>query len=455
MISRKNSPITRRMVLRGLGASMALPLLESMRPAAVALAGDAAEGASAAAAAAQPRRMAFFYVPNGVDMATWRPTAEGADFEFPFILEPLKPFKDKLLVLSGLAQDHAFAHGDGPGDHARGLACFLTGVHAKKTDGADIRVGVSVDQLAARKVGSATRFSSLELGIERGAQSGNCDSGYSCAYSSNIAWSSPSTPVAKEINPKAVFDRLFSDGRDGNTLRQQQYAGSILDLVREDARRLNGRLGLADRRKLDEYMGSIRELEQRIAHAGKPVEAPEGSARPDGIPEDVRDHIKLMGDLLVMAFQTDSTRIATLMLANAGSNRSYNEIGISDGHHDLSHHGKEPEKIEKISKINRLHIEQFAYVLGKLRSIEEGEGTLLDNVMIVYGSGISDGNRHNHNDLPVLLAGGGGGTIKTGRHLIYKDRTPLNNLFLCMLDRMGAPTDSFGDSTGKLDRLDG
>lgn len=450
MISRKNSPITRRTILRGLGTAIALPLLEGMRAAPL-LAGDAAKGA---VAGAHPRRMAFFYIPNGVDVPSWKPTKEGADFELPFILEPLKPFKDDLLVLTGLAQDTAFGHGDGPGDHARGMACFLTGVHPKKTNGADIRAGVSVDQLAARQVGSATRFRSLELGIERGAQSGNCDSGYSCAYSSNIAWSSPNTPVAKEINPRAVFDRLFADSRDANTRRREQYAGSILDLVREDAARLNDRLGLADRRKLDEYLGSVRELEQRIAFAGKPVEAPEGSTRPDGIPDDVREHIKLMGDLLVMAFRTDSTRIATFMLGNAGSNRSYNEIGVSDGHHDLSHHGKEPEKIEKIRKINRLHIEQFAYILDRLRSAKEGEGSLLDNVMIVYGSGISDGNRHNHNDLPVLLAGGGGGTIKTGRHLIYRDRTPLNNLFLCMLDRMGVPANSFGDSTGRLDRLD-
>lgn len=447
------TPISRRTVLRGLGAAVALPWLESMAPG-LARASQTSQGSAA------PLRLAFFYVPNGVHMPAWRPDKVGGDIQLPATLTPLERFKEELLVLSGLAQDNAHAKGDGPGDHARSLACFLTGTHPRKTDGANIRAGVSVDQVAAQQVGYRTRFPSLELGIERGAQSGNCDSGYSCAYSSNISWRSESVPMAKEINPRLVFERLFasedpSQAAEGRG-RRQRYKRSILDFVAEDASQLKSRLGVGDQRKMDEYLMALRELEVRIAALDNPVkvELPEGYTRPTGIPKDYQEHIRLMFDLLALAFQTDVTRIATFMYANEGSNRSYAFLGAPEGHHDLSHHGNDPEKHEKLAKINAFHIEQFAYFLDRLKASPEGESNVLDNSLIVYGSGISDGNQHNHNDLPVLLAGKGGGTIKSGRHVAYPENTPLNNLYLSILDRMGTPVDALGDSTGRLNSLE-
>jgi hypothetical protein len=411
--------------------------------------------ARGAVASKLPRRMAFLYVPNGVHMQDWKPQAEGADYEMPWILEPLKPFKDDMLVLSGLTQDKARPNGDGPGDHARSLASFLTGCQAKKTHGADIRVGVSVDQLAAEKVGSQTRFPSLELGCDRGQQAGNCDSGYSCAYSSNISWRGESTPVAKEINPRLVFERLFgTDGSGASTAKKSRYDRSVLDYVLEDARQLKGRLGNRDQRKLEEYLTSVREIEQRIARLEtQSVEQDPklNFAKPSGVPNDYAEHIRAMEDLMVLAFQGDITRISTMVIANEGSNRSYPFIDVPEGHHDLSHHGRDPKKQAKIREINRFHITNFAYFIEKLKSIPEGDGTLLDNCMIVYGSGISDGNRHNHNDLPILLIGKGGGTYKTGQHVKYGDNTPLNNLYLSMLDRIDAETEKLGDSTGLLE----
>jgi len=403
--------------------------------------------------------MAFFYVPNGVHMEDWCPKQEGANFELPWILEPLAPFRDDLLILSGLAQHNGEALGDGAGDHARALSTFLTGVHPLKTDGANIHVGVSADQVAARKIGNATRLPSLELGIERGGQSGNCDSGYSCAYSSNISWRSPTMPMAKEVNPRAVFDRLFAgrsgDGTTGDRQRRELYRKSILDFAIEDAQSLRGRLGLNDRRKLDEYLTSIREVEQRLGRADSPsAETAKGLARPGGIPQDYREHVHLMFDIMALAFQTDSTRICSFMYANEGSTRPYPTIGVPEGHHDLSHHAGDPKKHEKIRKINRFHIEQFAHLMGKLKAIREGEHSLLDNISMVYGSGLSDGNRHNHDDLPVLLVGKGGGTLKTGRHIKYSPQ-PLNNLYLSLLDNIGVPTDRLGDSTGRLPKLEG
>jgi hypothetical protein len=293
-----------------------------------------------------------------------------------------------------------------------------------------------------------------------GRQAGGCDSGYSCAYSSNISWRSPTTPVPNEINPRLVFERLFGNGNENESAearaRRQKRRKSILDLVRDDARQLHDRLGKSDRRKLDEYLTSVREIELRVARAESgPAEAPEDFDRPAGIPREVPEQDRLMSDLLVLAFQGDLTRIATFMFANEGSNRSYPFLGISDGHHELSRHGGDPKKHEKIRAINTFHVEQLAYLLSRLKQIREGEGTLLDNTMLVYGSGIGDGNRHNHNDLPVLLAGRGGGTIQTGRHVEYPKNTPLNNLYLSMLDRIGAPVESLGDSTGRLPRLEG
>ena len=440
--------LSRRTVLRGLGTAMALPWLEAM----------ARTTALASSAASGPMRMAFFYVPNGVHMQDWTPKDEGVLGDLPSILKPLTAFKDDLLVMSGLGQRNGGALGDGPGDHARALSSFLTGAHPRKTDGADIKVGMSVDQVAAEKVGGKTRYASLELGIERGAQAGNCDSGYSCAYSSNISWRSETTPMAKEVNPRLVFDRLFADAKAGpynaDRAKRERHRKSMLDLVADDARQLGNRLGANDRRKVDEYLTAVREIETRLAKAEVKADVAPDFAPPEGIPGDYREHVRLMGDMMVLAFQADLTRISTFMFANEGSGKSYPEIDVREGHHDLSHHGNDPAKHEKIKKINTFHIEQFAYVLERLKGIKEGDGTLLDRSMLVYGSGIGDGNRHNHDDLPVLLAGRANGTIQGGRHVKHEN-TPLNNLFLAMLDRMGAGTERLGDSTGRLGKLDG
>jgi len=430
---------------------MALPMLESMVPglSPIAKAAQSADGL--------PKRMAFVYVPNGINMADWTPSDVGSEFELPAILTPLEPVQSDLLVLTGLAQDKARPNGDGAGDHARASATFLTGCQARKTQGADIRVGVSVDQYAAARIGKSTRFSSLELGCDRGKQVGNCDSGYSCAYSFNISWKSESTPMPPEVDPRQVFDRLFGGGARSEYLKNRalrdQYEKSVLDFVLEDANRLKSNLGYTDRRKLDEYMTAVRELEQRIQQAQKYASVLPDYNKPTGIPKDYEQHIRLMYDLLTLAFQTDSTRIASFIMAHDGSNRSYPFIGVSDGHHDLSHHGNDEAKKQKIAKINEFHVTQFGYFLQKLRSIKEGEGTLLDNCMVVYGSGIGDGNRHNHDDLPVLMAGKGGGTIQTGRHVKYEKNTPMTNLYLSMLERMGSPAQRVGDSTGPLANL--
>jgi hypothetical protein len=406
--------------------------------------------------------MAFLYVPNGIHMQDWTPAKEGADFDFPPTLDLLRSFKEDILVLSGLTQDKARPNGDGPGDHARAASAFLTGCQPFKTHGANIRVGVSVDQVAAVAVGHETRLPSLEIGCEAGGQSGNCDSGYSCAYSSNIAWKTESMPLAKEVNPRLVFERLFGGGSaeeaSRGRARRLERRTSILDYVLEDADRLRGKLGATDRRKLDEYLTAVRELEVRIGRNEKgrtDSAVTEGFEPPAGIPPEYSEHIRILSDLLVLAFRADVTRIATFVLANEGSNRSYKSIGVPEGHHDLSHHGNEKAKQEKIAKINRFHLSEYAHLLGKLREAREGEESLLDRCMILYGSGIGDGNRHNHDDLPVVLAGKGGGTIAAGRHVRYPRNTPLNNLFLSMLDRMGAPTERLGDSTGRLPGLEG
>jgi hypothetical protein len=433
---------------------MALPLFEAMHNPLAIAAGDSA-------APAAPLRMAFFYVPNGVHMQAWTPKAEGENFELPATLEPLANFKNDLCVLTGLTQRKAEANGDGGGDHARALASFLTGRQARKTAGADIRIGVSVDQVAATEIGRYTRFASLELGCEAGQQSGNCDSGYSCAYSSNISWKSESQPMAKEVNPRTVFERLFTNGRPGESAearaKRQRYNQSILDFVRDDARLVREKLGATDQRKFDEYLHAVRELEVRItrADAAADRETVAGFPRPTGVPGDYAAHIRLMEDLMVLAFQGDVTRISTMVFANEGSNRSYPFLEVPEGHHDLSHHGNDEKKHEKLKKINLFHVTQFAHFLERLKSIPEGNGTLLDNCMIVYGSGIGDGNRHNHDDLPIVLAGRGSGTIKPGRHVVYSNGTPLNNLYLSMLDRMHVKCESLGDSSARLKQLDG
>lgn len=443
-------PITRRTALKGLGTLVALPWMESLASAA----------SVSSVTSGPPKRLAFLYIPNGAHMEDWTPNYDGPLRELPDILKPLTPFKDRLNVLSGLTLDKARANGDGPGDHARAMSAFLTGRQPRKTHGADIRAGISADQHVANAIGDLTRFPSLELGIERGGQAGNCDSGYSCAYSSNLSWRAESTPNAKETDPRLVFERLFG-GEDPKELaaaraKRERYNKSVLDFVMEDTKSLAKQLGQGDQRKLDEYLVAVREIEQRIEKAKKsnaerkPPPKPEMEP-PSGIPQDMGEHIRLMADLMVLAFRSDLTRVVTFPFANESSNRPYKMIGVNDGHHDLSHHAGSAEKQEKIKKINTYHMEQLAYLMKRMSDVKEAGGTtLLDNVMMVYGSGNGDGNRHNHDDLPILLLGGGGGTIQGGRHVRYPNETPLMNLYLALFERMGTPTARFGDSTGVL-----
>jgi hypothetical protein len=443
-------PLSRRTVLRGIGASIALPFLDAMVP---------SYASAAAIESAAPVRMAMFFLPNGMNMAEFLPTATGAGYSLSPTLEPLAAVKNDITVLSGLCLDGARAQGDGGGDHARSAAAFLTGAHPVKTAGSDIHNGISMDQVAANKIGSETRLPSLELGFDRGQVAGECDSGYSCAYVTNISWRSPVNPMPHEVNPAAVFERLFGSADDlasaQNRARRLSERRSILDFVAEDSRSLESKLGKADQQKLDEYTTSIRQIEKQIdkarLEAAKPMDP--GMARPSGIPEDFKEHMHLMCDLMIMAFRMDLTRISTCMVARDGSERTYRWLGLSDGHHTLSHHGRKPEKLEAIAKIDHFHIEQYAYMLEKMKSIKEGDRTLLDNSMVLFGAGISDGNRHNHNNLPILLAGRGGGTITPGRHVAVSPNTPLCNLYLSMLDRMGVKQDRFGDSTGQLSDL--
>ena len=436
--------INRRTVLQGLGVSIALPWMESM------------SSAAGSAAPEIPKRMGFIFVPNGVHPRDWTPKRQGYDFDLTPILKPLAGVQDDLLVLSGLTHDKGRSNGDGPGDHARSASVFLTGAQPRKTSGANIRSGISVDQIAAKEIGHNTRFASLELGCEQGRSAGSCDSGYSCAYSSSISWSSENTPLGKETNPRSVFERLFAKDKKQTPGKSQQRRDalqkSILDFVRDDAKRLQKQLGQNDRRKLDEYLTGVREIERRVTRTDE-IETDFDYPVPAGTPKDYAQHIRALCDMLVLAFQTDSTRVVSFMFANASSNRSYRPIGVPDGHHDLSHHGGDEKKLDKIRKINQFHVAQLAYLLRKMKSIPEGDGTLLDNSMICYGSAISDGNRHNNENLPIILAGRGGGTIDPGRHVVYEQETPMCNLFMAMLDRMQCAPEFMGDSTGILGKL--
>jgi hypothetical protein len=450
----RSKQLSRRAILRGMGTAITLPLLDAMSPA-------------FAAPAPAPTRMAFLYVPNGIVMDQWTPKLQPAGIaplpeELPRITKALAPYRRDCMLLTGLTSNGGRALGDGPGDHGRAGAAYLTGVHPKKTYGKDIQTGISADQIAAQKLAGKTRFGSLELGCEEGVQGGNCDNGYSCAYSNSISWRTPNSPMPPEIRPRAVFERLFGsldEERDpARRARQALYDRSVLDVVLNDARRLQGSVGGADRRKLDEYFHAIREIEKRIQTAEKGASRPSPSlpAPSPSIPTDFAEHARIMMDLLAVAFQTDSTRIATVLLGIEQSPRSYGaEIGITEAHHGLTHHSGDLEKIEKVTRINCYHIEQFAYFLGKLKSIEEQDGSLLDHSMIVYGSGLSDGNRHEHHNLPLVLAGGGNGTLKPGRMVKFPAETPITNLYVAMLDRMGVEVESLGDSTGRLGYLTG
>jgi len=439
--------INRRTMLRGFSAAVALPWLDAMGPLTAWAAGTAPSKAA-------PNRMAFLYTPNGKNMADWTPKTDGTAYELPAILKQLEPLKNDFLVLTGLTADKARANGDGGGDHARALGAFLTGSQPRKTDGTDIRAGISVDQVAAGRIGHETRLPSLEIGGEQGSMAGNCDSGYSCVYSSTMSWRSATQPLPKEVNPKLVFERLFGNGPDAGRAARDAKRKSVLDFVREDSSDLQKKLGATDQRKLDEYFTSIRDIELRIEKAAKlpEVKSPD-ITKPTTIPASYEEHLKLLCDLMVLAFQADITRVCTFVFANEGSNKPYPFISVSEGHHDLSHHGNDEKKKAKIRDINTFHVKQLNYLLSKLKSVKEGDGTLLDHCMIAYGSGNSDGNAHNHDDLPILLAGHGCGTIKSGRHVRYAKNTPLNNLWLSMLDRMDIKMPALGDGTGALPNL--
>ena len=440
-----------RVALRGLGVSIALPVLDSLPGI-----------RTARALAAEPMipvRMAFLYVPNGVNLEHWRPTGVDRDFSLGRSLAPLQSLKNEVQLITGLAHRNGTGGPDGPGDHARATSTILTGVRPRKTAGADIRAGISVDQVAARGIGQHTRLPSLELSCDAVRKSGECDSGYSCAYSYNMSWRSANEPATAESNPRLVFERLFGAGnaleRKASLQSRQEKQRSILDFVVSEARSLNTQLGSADKSKLDQYLTCLREIENqiiRVEQMGLP--SVKDRSLPAKPPVAYSEHIRLMADMLVLAFQTDSTRIATFMLAFDGSNREFPEIGVNDGHHTLSHHEGNANKLEKIACIDHFYAEQLAYFLERLSAVKESDGgSLLDHSMIVYSSGISDGNKHRHDDLPVILAGRAGGQLSTGRHLQLPKEQPMSNLFLTMLDLIGAPEKQFGDATGPLDAV--
>jgi Protein of unknown function (DUF1552) len=442
--------LARRTFLRGVGTTLALPLLDAMMPA-----------MAATTAVVKPAiRLGFVYVPNGIIQKGWLPSKVGTGYEMASTMKPLEAHRDQMLVLSNLMQNGGRALGDGAGDHARAGASWLTGVHPKKTEGVDIRAGISADQIAARVLGNKTQLASLEIGLEEPNLAGGCDSGYSCAYTNTISWRTPTSPNPMEINPRAVFERLFGDGESTDPaarLKRLRQDRSILDFIRGDVARLEPGLGARDKSKLDEYLESIRDIERRIQKAeqqsaGMKLPVME---RPSAIPDEFVDHAKLMSDLMVIAFQTDMTRVVSFMMAREGSNRSYRSIGVSDGHHSVTHHQNDPEKIAKTMKIDELHVQSFSYLLDRLKATPDGEGTLLDHSMILYGSSISDGNAHTHHDLPLVLAGGATCNIKGGRHIRYDDQTPMNNLLVTMLDKAGVAAETLGDATGKLGQLSG
>lgn len=445
--------LNRRKFLRGIGAAVGLPALESMTPL---LAATKAAGTTAGGG---PLRMAYLTVPNGVNVDHWRPQGTGSDFKLGKSMAPLEGLKNDLQVFTGFAHKHASAGPDGAGDHARSNATFLTGQRARKTAGSDIHVGISVDQVAARHAENFTRLPSLELTCDGVRTSGSCDSGYSCAYQFNLSWRSETQPMTPESNPRQAFERLFGAGagkdRAESLARRLDSQKSILDFIADDAQAMHKHLGRNDQQKLDQYLTGVREIERRVEKSealGVPVDP--GVEAPTDEPADYGEHIQLMMDMMVLAFQTDSTRISTFLLAHDGSNRSFKEVGVTDGHHNLSHHQGKEETLEKIQKIDQFYLAKLAYFLQRLKDTEDVDGkSLLHNSMIVYGSGISDGNRHNHNDLPVIVAGGGGGAFTPGRHVDLQDEVPLSNLYVRMLNEFGVDDKRFGDSTGILEKI--
>ena len=440
-----STSINRRHFLRGLGISLGLPAFDSLRT------------AHAAPAAGVPLRMSFLYVPNGVILDPWRPIGEGKEFQFGATMQPIAAHKEDLHIITGFEQANGWSGGDGGGDHARASATILTGARPRKTAGSDIHLGMSVDQVAAQHVGGATRFRSLELSCDAVRRAGACDSGYSCAYQFNLSWRSDTSPATPETNPRQVFERLFGAGsgeeRARSFVARQEKQKSILDFVMEDARSLEKSLGRNDRNKLDEYLTGVWEIEQRIEASKRfgPPPDPGSEAPESGIPSSYEEHMRLMMDMQILALQTDSTRISTLLLAHDGSNRSFKEIGVGDGHHSLSHHQNDAAKMEKIAKIDHFYMRQFAYYLERMKAVKESDGgSLLDHSMVVYCSGLSDGNRHRHDDLPVIVAGKAGGKFQPGRHTKLAANTPMSNLYVRMLGELGVKVDRFGDSTSVL-----
>jgi len=449
-----NAVTNRRRFLRGIGACLALPSFEAFLPRAMAATG--AGRAFATTASGAPLRMAFLYFPNGAIQSHWTASGQGADFKLENTLAPLQALKHRVQVISGLEHLNADPGNDGAGDHARANGTFLTGVRVKKTAGSDIYAGISVDQIAARQIGKDTRFASLELSCDPHRKSGGCDSGYSCAYESNLAWRTPTSPLSPESNPRLVFERLFGAGNHGErgeslALRRAQQR-SILDFVMEDAKTIQGQLTHRDKAKMDEYLTGVREIEQQIVTAEGFRNIPDPDvATPDGIPQGYDEYIRLMFQMMALAFETDATRISSMLLARDGSNRSFPEINIAEGHHSLSHHREDKDMIRKVTQIDLFYAQRLAEFLTLLESKQDSDGqSILHNSMIVYGCGNSDGNRHTHANLPVVVAGNGGGILNPGQHLTAK-ATPMCNLYLNMLDAMGAPAmERFGDSTGRL-----
>ena len=438
--------LPRRTFLRGLGAAIGLPLLDAMLPAL----------SASAKAGTPPRRLGFVYAPDGMAITSavdyWKPKVEGATLEMSPILKPLEPYRGRLVVVSGLSQKQAEAMGDGNGDHTRGTATWLNGVHPKWTEGADVRAGITADQIAATELGKDTPLPSIELGLDHNFVVGNCENGYSCVYMNTLAWRTPTTPLPAEINPRSVFERLFGEGGTPAQRRaQQEKTRSILDAVTEQMHQLQRTLGAGDRTTVSDYLDTVRELERRIQRTDDGTEASlPALERPMGIPDRFDEHAKLMFDLQCLAFQADITRVFTFMLGRETSSRSFPEIGLSAPHHGMSHHGNRPDDIQKYAKVNTYYTEQFAYFLEKLQSTPDGDGTLLDHALLLYGAGLSNGNEHSHLDLPLLLAGGQD-LLKGGRHLQCQLHTPMANLLVSMLDRAGVPVGTIGDSTGRLE----
>jgi hypothetical protein len=432
--------LSRRTFLRGMGTAVALPFLDAMSPA-------------FAAGNARPIRTVFVYAPTGMEMQYWTPKADGKDFDLPRILKPLEKYRDDVQLISGLVQNPGRAGGDGAGDHARAVASYLTATRPKKTEGADIRCGKSIDQILADSVGAGTRFPSLQLACEDSRQLGACDS-YSCVYQ-NISWRSETQALVPDVNPRLIFERLFgsSDPTESATSRANRkiYQKSILDFVRDETASLQATLGPTDRRKVDEYLQSVREIELRIAVAEKQaLDAPPGLQQPAGIPLVYAEHARLVFDLLLVALQTDSTRVATFMLAREGGLKNYPEVGVPEAHHSITHHRNQPDLVEKCAKVNCYHMEQFAYFVGKMKAASDGDGSLLDHSVVVYGSGLADPNRHEHHNLPTLIAGRGAGKLRPGRHLRLAKDAPMANLWISVAGMSGVPCERLGDSTGDL-----